>query len=218
MKPLVDRGLTWASTYGNHDSDYNISREGILEREHQWPNARTRSMVPGKEAGVSNYYLPVYPSECADATAESCTPGLILWFFDSRGGNYYQERDADGNSVPQPDWVDESVVQWYKNTNNELGKNYSKTIPSIAFVHIPMKASKDLQTEVGIDPNHEPGINDDYVLASQADGWCANGTVGCDYGGQDVPFMEALTSTKGLMAVFSGHDHGRIFPDCISDF
>ncbi len=33
--PLVSRGLTWASTYGNHDSDFNISREGILEREHR---------------------------------------------------------------------------------------------------------------------------------------------------------------------------------------
>ncbi len=22
--PLVDRGLTWASTYGNHDSAYNL--------------------------------------------------------------------------------------------------------------------------------------------------------------------------------------------------
>ena len=28
------------------------------------------------------------------------------------------------------------------------------------------------------------------------------------YGGADIPFMTALVETEGLMAVFSGHDHG----------
>jgi len=48
------------------------------------------------------------------------------------------------------------------------------------------------------------------ILAQQAQGWCADGTDdgSCEYGGQDVPFMEAITTTPGLMAVFSGHDHG----------
>ena len=41
VAPLVDRGLTWASTYGNHDSAFNLSREAIFAREHRWPNART---------------------------------------------------------------------------------------------------------------------------------------------------------------------------------
>ncbi|KAI2780227.1 Metallo-dependent phosphatase [Daldinia loculata] len=205
--PLVDRGLTWASTYGNHDYDYNISGSTILSREKRWSNSRTTQMVFDEEAGTSNYYLPVYDSDCSD---ENSAPELILWFFDSRGGFRYQQKDGSGNRVGQPDWVDFSVVNWFLQTNNKLVKKYSKTIPSLAFVHIPTYASYVLQKE-GINPHAEPGINDDYPLAPQAQGWCAdgrnNGT--CDYGGQDIPFMQAISAVPGLMAVFSGHDHGN---------
>lgn len=217
--PLVKRNLTWASTYGNHDSDYNITREGILARETQWPNSRTTSMVPGPNAGVTNYYLPVYPANCTLAAAEAaaaaaqCAPGLILWFFDSRGGHRYQELDADGNPVGMQDWVDTSVVAWFQQTNAELVQRHGGVvIPSLAFVHIPANASQAFQTQAGVDPTRQPGINDDYPLAAQGEGWCADGVTNdgsCDYGAQDVPFMQAMTTTKGLMAVFSGHDHGN---------
>ncbi|KAI0849973.1 Metallo-dependent phosphatase [Daldinia vernicosa] len=207
VSPLVDRGLPWASTYGNHDYDYNISGSTILAREKRWSNSRTTQMVFDEEAGTSNYYLPVYDSDCSD---ENCAPELILWFFDSRGGFRYQQKDGSGNRVGQPDWVDFSVVNWFLQTNNELVEKYSKTIPSLAFVHIPTYASYVLQKE-GINPHAEPGINDDYPLAPQAQGWCADGRNDgtCDYGGQDIPFMQAISAVPGLMAVFSGHDHGN---------
>ena len=32
--------------------------------------------------------------------------------------------------------------------------------------------------------------------------------VTANYAGLDEPFMKALVETDGLMAVFSGHDHG----------
>ncbi|TKA25886.1 hypothetical protein B0A50_05641 [Salinomyces thailandicus] len=204
--PLAERGLTWASTYGNHDSDFNLSRYDILGRERLYRNARTSQMVFGNDSGVSNYYLPVYPSNGGSE------PSLLLWFFDSRGGFHYQQTDANGDKIGQPNWVDQTVVDWFQQTNAALVDQYNRTIPSLAFVHIPVNASQALQTSRGIDPNHEPGINDDYPLAAQAQGWCPNGTTGtgsaCSYGGQDLPFTQALTSTPGLIALFSGHDHG----------
>lgn len=104
VAPLIQRDLLWASTYGNHDSDFNLSREAIFEREKRYPNSLTQNMVPGRLAGVSNYYLPVFSSDPGKDA-----PEVILWFFDSRGGNYYQELDNQGNEVSQPDWVDQSV-------------------------------------------------------------------------------------------------------------
>ncbi|KAI1776267.1 Metallo-dependent phosphatase [Hypoxylon cercidicola] len=207
VAPLVDRGLTWASTYGNHDYDFNISGSAILAREQKWYNSRTAQMVFGEDAGVSNYYLPVYDSNCADAT---CAPGLILWFFDSKGGFRYQQKDESGNRVGQPNWVDFGVVDWFLQTNAELVNKYNKVTPSLAFVHIPTFASYVLQEE-GVNPNTEPGINDDLPLAPQAQGWCADGRNdgSCDYGSQDIPFMQAVSEVPGLMAVFSGHDHGN---------
>ncbi|KAJ5732376.1 hypothetical protein N7493_003857 [Penicillium malachiteum] len=207
VAPLVERGLTWASTYGNHDSAYNLSREAILEHEHQWPNSRTEKMVSGRDAGVTNYYLPVYAS---DDRKFDGAPEMLLWFFDSRGGYYYQELDSNGDEVAQPNWVDESVVNWFTKTNKELVNKYKKIIPSLVFVHIPTNASLAAQTEIGINAHKEPGINDDYTLAQQGEGWCADGNDdgSCSYGGQDVPFMKALIETEGIIGVFSGHDHG----------
>ncbi|KAL1881292.1 hypothetical protein Daus18300_001145 [Diaporthe australafricana] len=215
--PLVSRNLTWASTYGNHDSDFNLSREGILERERLWANSRTRSMVPGPNAGVTNYYLPVYPANCtftaspAAASSLPCTPELILWFFDSRGGHYYQTLDADGIRVGMPDWVDTSVVDWFRQTNAQLVRDHGTTIPSLAFVHIPTNASQALQTtSPGVDANRQPGVDDDYVLAAQGQGWCADGVTddgSCDtwcYKWEGV--LPGMTvAGKGLNLCFGQH-------------
>ncbi|KAK5662639.1 hypothetical protein OQA88_8554 [Cercophora sp. LCS_1] len=207
VAPLVDRNLTWASTYGNHDSSYNLSRAGILAREQRYANARTKSMVDG-DVGVSNYYFPVYGADCDDG--DICAPELLLWFFDSRGGFKFRERDKEGKRVGLPDWVDGKVVDWWKSTNEGIVNDTGRVVPSLAFVHIPTNASRAFQDE-GVDPNKQPGIDADVPVAMQGQGWCEDGVDDgtCDYGGQDVPFMEAVAGMKGLMAVFSGHDHGN---------
>jgi hypothetical protein len=204
VAPLVERNLTWASTYGNHDSDFNLSRENLLGRERLYLNSRTTQMVFHPLAGVTNYYLPVYPSNGSDI------PSLILWFFDSRGGFYYQQQTDSGERIGQPDWVDQSVVDWFKKTSSSLARQHNRVIPSIGFVHIPTNASRALQTEAGVAAHYQPGINADYPLAQQGQGWCSDGSndASCRYGEQDVPFMQAITSAPGFIALFSGHDHG----------
>ncbi|EFX05075.1 hypothetical protein CMQ_5337 [Grosmannia clavigera kw1407] len=195
VAPLLERNLTWASTYGNDDNDVNILTALIYAREHMWPNSRTTSMVADASADTSNYYLPVYGSDCAaaqnatltaDEVADRCMPALLLWFFDSRSGSYFQQRDALGNKVPQLDWVDQSVVDWFRHTQAALLTKYGQLgrrlhgsssssateliLPSLGFVHIPTHASYLLQTQTGfgVDPHREPGINDDDPLSPQA--------------------------------------------------
>ncbi len=220
VQPMLRRNLTWASTYGNHDSNLNISTTDILAREQLYPNSRTTSMVSHSDAGVSNYYLPVYPAVCRRNTPYR--PLLLLWFFDSRGGfarssSQLQQATA-ATPIPIPNWVSSHVAAWFRQTHARLNPNtYTPPIPSLAFFHIPTHASFTLQ-QAGIDPHRQPGLDDDGPLDHQAKGWCPdddnNGTrltqrKGCDYGGQDAPFMAALADTPGLLAVFSGHDHGE---------
>ncbi|KAI5256301.1 Metallo-dependent phosphatase [Aureobasidium subglaciale] len=202
VAPLVEHGMSWASTYGNHDSDFNLSREGIFAEESKYPLSRTRKMVSASDAGVSNYYLPVYGNA-------SAVPEFLLWFFDSRGGNYFQQKSAAGNSVPQPNWVAQSVVNWFTQTRSALEKNHNRIIPSVAFVHIPVNAMAAFQA-TGVNKKREPGINDDNPLAQQGSASGQGDVSGTtfSYNGQDIPFMQALLDTKGLKAVFSGHDHG----------
>lgn len=202
VAPLVERKLTWASTYGNHDHSVSQSGDSILEREQTFSGSRTKKMLDANLAGTTNYYLPVYPAGCT-SSGSSCTPELILWFFDSRGGSYF-EGDA------QPDWVDTSVVTWFNETSASLAKQYSKTLPSLVFLHIPINATWALQVQDGVNADKQPGINDELPVPQQ-EGWCTSddATPNCDHGSRDTPLMQALVSIPGIMGVFYGHDHGN---------
>ncbi|KAI1100262.1 Metallo-dependent phosphatase-like protein [Jackrogersella minutella] len=183
VAPIVNLGLPWATTYGNHDNqDYSRSTD-LLRREMEYKNSLTNNMLPdNSQAGVSNYFLQVYP-----ASGNQDVPEVILWFFDSRGGR--EERD----------WIDDSVVSWFKETSSKLTQQYKKTIPSLAFFHIPITATYEFQNSPGVDPSREPGNNGEKVW------WQGRAYDGKT--GHDVSFMTALSNTDGLLATFSGHDH-----------
>ncbi|KAI0437004.1 Metallo-dependent phosphatase-like protein [Xylaria telfairii] len=183
VAPIVDLGLPWATTYGNHDNEAYAKSTDLFKHEQDYENSLTKNMLPDNpSAGVSNYFLQVY-----SAFGSQDVPEVILWFFDSRGGD-------------EPhDWVDDSVVNWFKETSANLTQQYKKTIPSLAFFHIPITATSEFQKYPGVDPSREPGIDGETV-------WY-QGRGFDDNPGHDVSFMTALSDTDGLLATFSGHDH-----------
>ncbi|KAE8352220.1 Metallo-dependent phosphatase [Aspergillus coremiiformis] len=185
VDPIVQKDIPFATTYGNHDNQAYSKSSELFEREKTYPNSLTQNMIPGNaQAGVSNYYLQVY---AASGAAE--VPDVILWFFDSRGG-----------TLPH-DWVDDSVVEWFEKANANLVGQYKKTIPSLAFFHIPISSQYEFQNNPGVNPSREPGINGETVV------W--QGQMFDGKTGHDVAFMRALANTDGLMATFSGHDHNN---------
>lgn len=145
---------------------------------------------------MTNYYLPIYPRK--DTCRGICAPLAILWFFDSQGGAPFQ---ASSDSEQIPDWVDPSIVSWFRSESHSLTKRYGKVIPSLVFVHIPPSAfltvQETLLPNVGDESRFFPGLNDDVPLARQGDGW------------QDGPFMRGLREVKGVHSVYVGHDHGE---------
>ncbi|KAG6002613.1 hypothetical protein E4U54_000841 [Claviceps lovelessii] len=213
VKPLVERKLSWGSTYGEHDHTFTLHGDSILRRERRFAGSRTRKMVMDKHAGTSNYFVPVFGAECVDAKHSKCHPELLLWFFDSRGGHYHRKSTQWGNPAAQPNWVDVSVVKWFRETNRQLSKAANRSIPALAFVHMPIKATASLQQD-GLDLSRTPGINDDVPVSYQGRRWCDAktydlGALNCVKGGFDEPFMTALAAAPRLMGLFYGHDHGN---------
>ncbi|KAL4916360.1 Metallo-dependent phosphatase-like protein [Aspergillus aurantiobrunneus] len=196
VAPLVERDVPWASTYGNHDTATNLCAHGVFQRETTHQNSLTQRMVSDAAAGFTNYFLPVFPH---NSSAE--VPEVILWFFDTRGGTSCLESE-DGYGM-RPDWVHQSVIEWFAASHSEIMGQYARVIPSLAFFHIPAYAARAFQND-GVDSRTEPGINDDIPVKQQGYLWD-----GDNYMGQDIPFMEALLRTEGLIASFSGHDHGN---------
>jgi len=209
--PMVHRQIPWASTYGNHNNNYNSDTHAMMIRELQLggPLALTKSMVAGPQSGVSNFNVPVHASFDPNGGE---APVMLLWFFDSRGGNHYQQSDENGHpGKSRPNWVDQSVVDWFTQESMALEKRWNATISSLAFVHIPPYATAAFAWSGRLNPVTEPGINRDGV-DPQASGWNTDGSPSKPwnsgmYGHEDEAFMRALVNTPGLMTVFSGHNH-----------
>ncbi|KAL9126317.1 MAG: hypothetical protein Q9217_004617 [Psora testacea] len=206
VEPLVEHGYRWASTYGNHDSKYNLSREALFNQETKYRNSYTQH-GPSDTDGVTNYVLPIYAPELTSKIptrpkslrgTNYLRPAALLWFFDSRGGSQFQHHPANVDNIENH--VSNRTVSWFRSKSTELKRQYG-TLPSLAFVHIPMKAFLDLQTQTSpaVHGPHYPGLNDDVPLAQQ--GYSDTGT-------ESVPFMQALLDTPGLHSIYSAHDHG----------
>ncbi|KAF1736829.1 putative inactive purple acid phosphatase 16 [Beauveria bassiana] len=152
-------------------------------------------------AGVTNYYLPVYAAAagCDPVSEESaCVPELLLWFFDSRGGKYYRTHTR------QPDWVDETVVDWFMATSRQLADQYGRVVPSIAS-KAPAATSTFKGTRASTTTRSTARATAGRANANNA---TRTGDRG-GYTGRDVPFMQALVATPGLIGLFYGHDHGN---------
>lgn len=80
--------------------------------------------------------------------------------------NYFQQEDSSGLPIGQPNWVDPAVASWLTTTAANITSTYGATIPSLAFVHIPVQSFLKFQN-AGVDANQEPGINDDNPLSPQ---------------------------------------------------
>ena len=228
VAPLVEGGYSWASTYGNHDSKYNLSREALYTEEKAYTGCYTGRGPTGSD-GVTNYVLPIFPFGSARSTQK---PIALLWFFDSRGGAEYKHLPANLDNIPN--FVSNGTVAWFRSTQADLQVRYGLhfrlwnmphakqwksglrrcnvaqltrtqmkygTLPSLAFVHIPFQAFLQLQTQSSpkVSSSHYPGLNADIPLAQQ--GYS-------DTGAESVPFMEALLDTPGLHSIYTGHDHG----------
>ena len=114
VAPLVEGGYSWASTYGNHDSKYNLSREALYAEEKKYTGAYTQHGPAGTD-GVTNYVVPVFPSKTSGG---SQTPVALLWFFDSRGGSEYQSVPANVDNIDN--YVSNGTVSWYRSTQANL--------------------------------------------------------------------------------------------------
>lgn len=183
VAPMRDRAIPWASTYGNHDSKFNLSREAIFRAEKEFPLSYTQRMDTSLP-GVTNYYLIVQSSDGG--------PVAVLWFFDSRGGASYQHDPSDQDDIPN--WVADETAQWFTETSQEIRSQHGP-LPGIAFVHIPPHPYLAVQQD-GLDPARFPGINDDVPVSIQGGGH------------DDDAFVKALQQDNLLHSVYVGHDHG----------
>ncbi|KAG8858841.1 hypothetical protein FRB91_009245 [Serendipita sp. 411] len=189
--PINESGIPFSSIHGNHDNQPNITHLAEIQREQLVaPKSYTRRspVGVGGEGGEGNYWVPVYKR------VEDAKPSLVLWFFDSRGG------DSPGkDSKPMEDWVHHSVAKWIQSESTAMREAWGSqdSIGSLAFVHIPPFLVRKLQAN--LNETVSPGLNADHM-----------GEGSSQRKGKDKAFWNALTThIPNLHALISGHDHGN---------
>lgn len=123
LKPVLERKLPFAVTFGNHDDENDLTRTQLLE-VLQGLEGNLTTTTAGI-SGVSNYILPIAGSVSESAAA-------VLYMFDSN--TYSTIKDVKGYG-----WIENDQIDWYlKSSKAFTTANGGSPLPSLAFFHIPI--------------------------------------------------------------------------------
>lgn len=124
LSPMVERQIPFAVALGNHDGQFDLSREGLYERILSFPYCVNSPSDKGI-TGVSNDVLTLSGSRGTDR---------VFYLFDS------------GAMAPSGgyDYVHYDQIGWYRKISRAMTEAHGgKPVPSLAFVHIPPREFSD---------------------------------------------------------------------------
>jgi hypothetical protein len=198
VRPMEDRGIAWALTFGNHDED-SSERTGLDEADyidfvrqyrHNVNTAGARDIT-----GTGNQVLAV-------RSASSQADAFALWLVDS--GRYAPEQIAgqDFEGYPDWDWLRPDQVQWYLEASAELEKRNKGLVPGLVFQHIALWehrfmwfASVDSRTE----DDHARAVEKHSLVGERNEAECP--------GPFNSGMFAAMLQRGDVKGLFVGHDH-----------
>lgn len=189
IQPLIDRGIPYAYTFGNHDDEYGVSKEYMHSVYSSLGYCLTYDADPSLN-GFGNCNIPIYSSDGSEIA-------FNLWMIDSL--TY-----GDGGY----DHVREDQIQWYKETSIALENQVGHKVNSIMFQHIALPEIYNLLTESSTGTKSYLGKKYSQNLNSNASGYL--GEFPCPpavNGGQ----FDALLERGDVLGVVTGHDHSNSF-------
>ena len=136
LKPVTDRHIPFAVTFGNHDRQVGISNKDQFEKIYKASPGCVGEQAEGIDGG-GTYNIPILSSD-GERTA------FNLYLFDSG-------TDAKGGGY-EP--FDPEIIDCYKKKRDELKAQNGDYIPSLVFQHIPMFEHYNVLKRVG---KHEKG-------------------------------------------------------------
>lgn len=168
LAPIVERGLSWAGVFGNHDDEGSLDRRALLDVMMRIPGCLSR---PGPEdvPGVGNFHLEI--------AGPNGKLAWTLYFLDS---NAYAKPPLEGYA-----WVDAGQIAHLKATASSLTARHGPR-PALAFFHIPTPEWDEVwRTQVCYGVKHErvcaPPLNSGLFAAMVDIGDVLGAFVGHDH-------------------------------------
>lgn len=194
LKPLEDRGIPFAVTFGNHDDQCGISKEEQIKIYRRYTNCIGFN-DDNPAIGRSTYNLPILSG---DATHIAYN----LWFIESAG------KDEQGEYFEH---VSPAVLDWYVQTSNLLKtQNNGEPVYSLMFQHIPVPEIYELLTEVSKGTKGAVEKDGKYYIfdTEKANGFLGEGPcVTRENFGQ----FDVIAAQGDVRALVFGHDHVNSF-------
>lgn len=167
------RKIPFAVTFGNHDNEQGLSRTQLLDIMKTIPYNLTDSVIG--VSGASNLILPV-------KSADNKKEAAVLYCLDSH--SYSQIAGIGGY-----DYIKFDQIQWYRDNSARFTKqNGGKTLPSLAFFHIPL-------------PEYNQAASDEtaILVGTRKEKACAPQL--------NSGMFAAMKEMGDVGGVFVGHDH-----------
>jgi hypothetical protein len=137
---LIDLQVPWAVTIGNHDAQYDLNKQQIIETIVGLPYNLTDN-GPAEVHGNGNYVLTVNASQGEKTAA-------LLYCLDSQMG-FHPKTD-----MGDYEWFDFSQIDWYREQSKRFTRqNGNQPLPALAFFHIPIPEYNEIigkNTTVGL--------------------------------------------------------------------
>lgn len=194
LKPVVDRGIPFTITFGNHDAESGVSKERQLEIYQSYPGCYAYDASPDL-FGCATHNLPVYSSTGNEVK-------FNFWLIDS---NEY-DRERGGY-----DHVHEDQIQWYTETSKQLEKDNGGKVPSLLFQHIIVpEVYEDLMPSSSVDTaitrsSHYPNANFLMTLDyKKASGLLLEWPCPPRYNSGQ---LDAISERGDVLGMVFGHDH-----------
>ena len=194
LKPVTDRHIPFAVTFGNHDRQVGISNKDQFEKIYKALPGCVGEQAEGIDGG-GTYNIPILSSD-GKRTA------FNLYLFDSG-------TDAKGGGY-EP--FDPQIIDWYKKKRDELKAKNGDYIPSLVFQHIPMFEHYNVlkrvgKREKGAIPAFRIHKGEHYKIDETK---CVEGSVLLEP--PSIPDIntgefEALSEKDDVLGVYVGHDH-----------
>lgn len=206
--PTRDRGIPWASVFGNHDDAHFVwpkewfSKKGIPRLHCSASNSSligdgncsfmgtTRLELMNHQIGNDMFSLSqhgpknLWPSVSnyvmqISSSENPESPVVFMYFLDSGGGSY-------------PEVISSAQAEWLKGISEEI--NPDCRVPEIFFWHIPSIAYRKAAPWLFLVPQPCVGsINKEWVCTQES----------------EMGIMKILKDRPSVQAVFVGHDHGN---------
>ncbi|MDR0608776.1 MAG: metallophosphoesterase family protein [Planctomycetaceae bacterium] len=178
FEPCIQRKIPWAFIFGNHDDEYQRSREELMDYVSKLPYCYAE-YGPKEIGGVGNYILTVH-------SRGQSIPSALLYCFD----NAYKVPQQPQCLSGPVGWFSSDQIQWYREKSKEYTKkNESKPIPALAFFHIPL----DEYVQIPAFPKETKMVGD-------------KGEKEC-VGILNSGLFQTMFECGDVMGTFCGHDH-----------